>query len=102
MIAEWERKRMEYAEGGHPDDRSDSVKRVRADVAEMRERGMVHRYPAYMSVAIYFDRRPSDAQMDIIRQRAYQFCVGNEAAIQGFRLFEKCVQMVEHVVGDAQ
>lgn len=95
-----------YERSSHPDDRERNVQRARDHAAEMRANGKINRYPAYMSVAIYFDRRPSDEQIAVIRRRAETFFAEglhdtygsspDAVHVEGFRLIERRMELVEH------
>ena len=60
------------------------------------------KYPAYLSVGIFFEKKPSQAQIDLMKSRAYQFAklkhesIDNfkiDVKITGFRLIEKLVNI---------
>lgn len=79
------------------------------DIAKAKQLTRVNRYPAYLSVAIYFDSRPTPEQIEIIKERAklfpaaykkeYPYIVNDEdLLIESFRLEIAVVTATEEAV----
>ncbi len=58
------------------------------------EKAQVDKYPAYMSVAIFFDSIPTDEQIILMKKRVYVFAK-NRLKVSGFRLLQETVTTKE-------
>jgi hypothetical protein len=45
-------------------------------------------YPAYQSILIYFDSKPTENVINFLKERAYNYAQNNDISIIGFRLVE--------------
>lgn len=54
--------------------------------------------PAYLSVAIYFDERPSDEIIQVVKERSAKFAEGKKLTITGYRLIEQKVSSRETAI----
>lgn len=88
------------------------IKRLTAEVEKARKLKKVAKYPAYLSVAIFFNEKPSKTLIKLMKERAYTFCKANKVlnarlgfkyhpeklTITGFRLVKECKSTVEETV----
>jgi hypothetical protein len=49
------------------------IARMKADIAKAKKLKKVSQYPAYLSVGIWFDSKPSKEQIDLMKARAAKF-----------------------------
>ena len=85
------------------------IKRYQEEITTARQKVKVNRYPAYLSVAIFFDEKPTEEQIELMKERAYDFAKDTNAynrfsredtnpiKITGFRLLEVTPESYEEI-----
>jgi hypothetical protein len=58
----------------------------------------VHKYPAYLSVAIFCSRKPTGKEIEFMKDRARKFSKTNKIKITGFRLIQEDSEAKENVI----
>ncbi len=56
------------------------------------------KFPAYMSVAIYFNKKPSQEIIDVVKRRSAEFAKKEKIIISGYRLIEQKTSLTETAV----
>ena len=89
-----------YPDDGQHDEQAQVDKR-RACLARAKKFGTdksladepLHKFPAYLSVAIFLARKPTDEEIHLLKERAFRFRYTNRSRntikITGFRLLER-------------
>lgn len=77
-----------------------TIERHKTAIADVEKATILTKYPCYLSVAIFFESRPTDVQIALMKERAYKFAKlphkWNDNApsireITGFRLIEQII-----------
>jgi len=74
-------------------------------IKEAEEKTSVTKHPAFCSVAIFMSEKPSQKQIDFLKDRAYKFLKYSQTArfltkgieIEGFRLVDKTISTEENI-----
>lgn len=56
------------------------------------------KYPAYLSVIVYFEKKPDNGFFEIFKTRAIEYCEKHEIKLTGFRWMEFDLQIKEHTI----
>ena len=73
------------------------ISRYQEEIDKARKQTKPSKYPAYLSVAIFFEKKPTNEQIDFMKSRAYEFAKDTNARptnkprsvnISGFRLLK--------------
>jgi len=77
------------------------IKRLNENIEAARRLKKPNHCPSYLSVAIYFEKKPSQELIDLMKKRAYAYSLlfrQKEIKITGFRLIEETTSSAEEAV----
>jgi len=69
--------------------KKESIAKYQSKIDEAMALTKVHKYPAYNSVAIYFNKVPDKELIDAMKKRAYKFASKKRIKIKKFRLLKE-------------
>jgi len=83
-------KRSKWSEA----DKKSEIKHYEKEISNAMKLKKVHKYPAYLSVAIFCSRKPTEAEMGFMKERAKKFAaMSTDDKITGFRLIQETVKV---------
>lgn len=90
----------EYKSGEEEKALKDHNKAVRAynkdhPTANLKETTKLKKYPAYMSVAIFFKKKPDPKQIKILKERTTKYAKDNDIKIFGHRILNESTTLKE-------
>lgn len=115
-LADWKRETIKNAKKGIKNAKAwkwskgalaNEVERRQNEIQRAENKTQVNHYPAYMSVAIFLEERPSESQIEFLKKRSHKFfeeylpneddsrMVQSAVTIEGFRLVEVVVNHIE-------
>jgi hypothetical protein len=73
-------------------DKKSEIKRYEKKINDAMKLKKVHKWPAYLSVAIFCSRKPTDKEIDFMKERAKKFAAISKIKVTGFRLVEEKIE----------
>jgi len=84
-------KQVKHSDWGEADKKRE-IKSHEKEISDAMKLKKVYKWPAYLSVAIFCSRKPTNKEIDFMKERAKKFAAMSEITVTGFRLVEEKVE----------